>query len=606
MKYAVTIFDNIRNVTNPIEKDLREVLMAIRDGAYKEQVEAIRNCKEDHKIPSLKQNLPCVLYAGLFNKGIEKINERGEKTISFRDDKSLTLHSGFVPIDMDGISDIEAKKEELKKNPYIFALWTSASGKGIHGIIKIGDTNKHAEHYKAILDMIQGLDPTARNPSRVLFMSYDPNIYINSSASIFYNILKEEETAPANIKFGDGYTDYKKIDVASRMIRLAPDGEKHHILLKAAHLMGGYVATKHIEYNIAKGILEHEISKKDVDNMELAKKTIEDGLRHGMTMPISELETSFREATREIGVMEEDLSFLASNTRDDDFIYKFRAGLIPMGLPFGYTELDEHLRLKEGEFYASLAHSHIGKTTVNLWLIFLSAIHYDWNWMMYMGENQSASIKMKLMEFFIGKKIIQMNDHEHNVALKFVDEHFFILSTDNMYTYGEILEHAKVLMQYKSLKGVFIDPYNSLKMELTAAKNKYIYDYEAYSEMLNFTKKYNTTIFLSVHTTTASQRERDSEGNQKMPHAADTEGGAALYNRVDYFITLHRKIKSQDEWMYTQVSIDKVRNGETGGKPTRTGNPVMIKMNRGLEFTDINGALPFDREKLLIKYKCRF
>lgn len=72
MKYAVTIFDNIRNVTNPIEKDLREVLMAIRDGAYKEQVEAIRNCKEDHKIPLLKQNLPCVLYAGLFNKGVEK------------------------------------------------------------------------------------------------------------------------------------------------------------------------------------------------------------------------------------------------------------------------------------------------------------------------------------------------------------------------------------------------------------------------------------------------------------------------------------------------------------------------------------------------------
>jgi hypothetical protein len=58
--------------------------------------------------------------------------------------------------------------------------------------------------------------------------------------------------------------------------------------------------------------------------------------------------------------------------------------------------------------------------------------------------------------------------------------------------------------------------------------------------------------------------------------------------------------------MYTQVSIDKVRNAETGGKPTRTGNPVMIKMNKGLEFTDINGALPFDREKLLIKYKCRF
>jgi hypothetical protein len=221
--------------------------------------------------------------------------------------------------------------------------------------------------------------------------------------------------------------------------------------------------------------------------------------------------------------MEEELSFLANNARDDDYIYKFRTGLIPMGLSLGYTDLDEHLRLKEGEFYASLAHSHIGKTTVNLWFLFLSAIKYDWNWMVYTGENQAASVKMRLMEFFVGKRINQMDDREHYVSLKFVDEHFFMLSTDNMYTYRDILEHSKILMAYKSLKGLFIDPYNSLKMELTVAKNKYIYDYEAYSEMLNFTKKYNTTIFLSVHTTTASQRDRDSGGNQKMPHASDTQ-----------------------------------------------------------------------------------
>lgn len=161
-------------------------------------------------------------------------------------------------------------------------------------------------------------------------------------------------------------------------------------------------------------------------------------------------------------------------------------------------------------------------------------------------------------------------------------------------------------MQYKSLKGIFIDPYNSLKMELTVSKNKYIYDYEAYSEMLNYTKKYNTTIFLSVHSTTAAQRERDSSGNQKAPHASDTEGGSALYNRVDNFMTYHRKIKSPDEWMFTEISVDKVRNQDTGGSPTRQGNPFILRMNNGVEFVDINNQLPFNREKLLLKHKCRF
>jgi hypothetical protein len=962
----VTIFENIKNISEPKFVNIEAVLAAIQNGRYKDKVEAIRACKEEYKIPSLKANLPCVLFAGEFGKPITKTYSNGDEYISYRDDKSLTSHSGFVPIDIDDIDNLDEKREELINNPYVYALWVSSSGKGLHGLVKIGDGNKHTQHYKALLSKIDGLDPTARNVSRVLYLSYDPDIYINTSCSVFFDIEQEEEQQVSRIHLGDGYTDYKKIDVASRMIRLAPDGQKHHILLKAAHLLGGYVATKHIEYEVAKNILTHEISKKQVEDLGLAIKTIEDGLRHGMTMPIAEIETSYREAVREIGVMEEDLSFLTSNTKDDDFIYRFRSGLIPMGLPFGYHHLDEHLRLKEGEFYAALAHTGVGKaqplsssiltpkgwmkfrdvkvgdiicdtrgntqsvlgvfpqgerdvykvtmsdnshvfcdgdhlwsvnghyrrhrgvrdkdgvnrytpdmsfktmkttdmiptvkltgksqgnrnnyllpevlpvkfdskdvaidpyflgvllgdgcipsfsisnndkelmdtikdgefissisfynkivdgknrsiytayikrtikkhlelygllgakssnkfipndyifndyetrlallqglmdtdgtvgkegqisystiseslkdgvisivnslggratykskikkyrhkgelrsgalcyevqiqlpssimpfrlsrkiqrvpvkrrdirkyissiefshreecacimvsnenslyvtdnyipthnSSLNLWLIFLSAIHYDWNWMLYMGENSSAAVKMKMMEFFIGKKVTQMTDLEHNVALKFIDEHFFILSTENMYTYSEILEHSKMLMQYKSLKGIFIDPYNSLKMELTAAKNKYIYDYEAYSEMLNYTRKYNTTIFLSVHTTTEAQRDRDKDGNQRMPHASQAEGGSVLSNKVDNFMVYHRKMKSPDEWMYTQVSIDKVRSRETGGKPTVNGDPCVLRLNNGVEFVDIHNQLPFDREKLLYKHKCLF
>jgi hypothetical protein len=604
--HKVTLFKNILNIHEPHFADVNVVLEAIRNGKYKEKIKEIRLCKDEHKIRLLKSNLPCVLFSGEFNKPITKTNDGGQSYISYRDDKSLTKHSGFAPIDIDNIDDINEKKEELINNPYIYALWVSSSGKGLHGLIKIGDGNKHSQHYKALLEQIVGLDSTAKNVSRVLYVSNDPDLYLNTSSSVFYDIIQDEKEQPSKIIIGDGYTDYRKLDIASRMIRLAPDGDKHNTLLRASNLLGGYVATKHIEYNIAYDMLVHEISKKDIDDMNIAKKTIEDGLRHGMTRPISEVESEFREIVRMVGVMEDDLSFLTSNTKDDDFIYKFRAGLIPMGLPFGYYDLDNYLRLKEGEFYASLAHTSVGKTTLNLWLIFLSAIHYDWNWMLYMGENSSASVKMKLMEFFIGKKITDMNDLEHNVSLKFIDEHFFILSTDNMYTYGEILQHSKVLMNYKSLKGVFIDPYNSLKMELTNSKNKYIYDYEAYSEMLNYTRKCNVTLFLSVHTTTEAQRDRDKDGNQRMPHASQAEGGSVLSNKVDTFLTYHRKIKSADEWMYTEVSIDKVRSRETGGKPTVNGIPCVLRMNNGIEFVDINGQLPFDREKLLYKHKCKF
>ena len=600
---TVTIFENILSIDKPKIVRLDAVLNAIRDGRYKDKVESIRTCDNDEDRRILKSNLPCVLFTGEFSKPITKVNSSGKEYISYRDDKSITKHSGLVPIDIDDVDNIEDVIDNIKQDEIIYALWRSASGKGLHGLVKIGDGNKHKQHYKALLKRIKGLDSTAQNVARVLYVSYDPDIYINTSSSVFYDIDIEEEYSPTRISLGDGNTDYKKVDIACRMIRSAADGQKHHILLKASNLLGGYIATRNVEYDVAFNILSHEIKKRNLDDPKLADKTIEDGLRHGMTRPISEVEEEFKEAVRELGAMEEELSFLSSNNRDDDYIYKFRNGLIPMGLPFGYHDLDQHLLLKEGEFYASLAHSHIGKTTVNLWLLFLSAIKYDWNWMVYTGENRSASVKMKMMEFFVGKRINQMDDREHAISLKFVDEHFFMLSTDNLYTYKDILEHSKTMMQYKSLKGLFIDPYNSLKLELTAAKNKYNYDYEAYGDMLNYTKKYNTTLFLSVHTTTASQRDRDNSGNQKMPHASDTEGGAALYNKTDNFITLHRKIKDPNEWMYTEISIDKVRSRETGGKTTSHGAPVRLRMQNGLEFVDEGDFLPFNREQLLTKYK---
>jgi hypothetical protein len=600
---TVTIFENILSIDNPKIVKLDAVLSAIKDGRYKDKVEAIRSCDNDEDKRIMKSNLPCVLFTGEFNKSITKVNSSGKEYVSYRDDKSITKHSGLVPIDIDDVDNIDDVINEIRKDEIVYALWKSASGKGLHGLVRIGDGNKHKQHYKALLKRIKGLDSTAQNVARVLYVSYDPNIYINTSSSVFFDIDIEEEYSPTRVILGDGNTDYKKVDIACRMIRSAPDGQKHHVLLKASNLLGGYVATRNVEYDVALNILSHEIRKRHIDDASLADKTIEDGLRHGMSRPISEVEEEFKEAVRQLGAIEEELAFLSNGNRDDDFIYKFRNGLIPMGLPFGYYDLDQHLLLKEGEFYASLAHSHIGKTTVNLWLLFISAVKYDWNWMVYTGENRTASVKMKMMEFFVGKRINQMDDREHAISLKFVDEHFFMLSTDNLYTYQDILEHSKTMMQYKSLKGLFIDPYNSLKLELTAAKNKYNYDYEAYGDMLNYTKKYNTTLFLSVHTTTASQRDRDSSGNQKMPHASDTEGGAALYNKSDNFITLHRKIKDPNEWMYTEISIDKVRSRETGGKTTSHGAPIKLRMNNGLEFVDEGDFLPFNREQLLTKYK---
>ena len=98
------------NISDPHFVPIEAVLNAIKTGRYKEKVDAIRNCKEDYKIRSLKSNLPCALFSGEFAKPIEKQWENGEPYTSYRDDKSLVQHSGFVPIDIDDVEHIQQAK----------------------------------------------------------------------------------------------------------------------------------------------------------------------------------------------------------------------------------------------------------------------------------------------------------------------------------------------------------------------------------------------------------------------------------------------------------------------------------------------------------------
>lgn len=954
----VTMFERFSSIREPKVVKIELVLDGIKTGRWKDKVESIRATDDSEELRVLKMGLPCVCYAGEFTIPVE-ITKDGNSYFSCRTDQSLSKHSGLVPIDIDDVDNIDDIFQTLKEDQFIYAVWRSASGRGIHGLVRIGDGNKHRLHYQALIQKYKFLDTTARNESRLLFVSYDPDIYINSKSSIFYDIAyEEEEDKDKKISFGDGYTDYKKIDTACKMVRMSYEGEKHNTLLKAAVLLGGYVASGRVEKVIAEELLWHEISKRNIQDPISARDTIKDGILFGMTKPLDETEANFQSAATEVAMHEGSLDFLSVNAEDEDYIRRFKDGLIPLGLPLGHEELDEYLLLKEGEFYGVLAHSSIGKaqplssgvltpsgwktmgeiklfdevvgmdgkpqkvlgvfpqgerpvykvtladgafvfcdeehlwsvngyytrhkgkkidginryapddsfsimktsdmiksvkvgkgkragcrnyklpsispvefshqdvdidpytlgvligdgsmsktirvstkdddiishlstdkyfvsyhkrtrvvggkdrwvydvtmsykikeelsklgllfkhsehkfvpdiykynsvdvriavlqglldtdgtvsrigsvsfttssetlaydvielvqslggravkskkykkytykgerknglpsydlqinlpegikpfrmqrhltkirtnrtknfryidkieyshqeecqcimvsnpdqmyitdgyipthnTSLTLWLIFLSAVRYDWNWFVYTGENKSSAVKMKLIEFYCGRKIRHIPNHWLKEAVKWVNDHFFIAKTDKTYEYKELVGFAETLSKYKSLKGVFIDPYNSLKAETSLSKSKYQYDYEAYSDMLAFTSRTKTTLILSVHTNTEAQRIRDKDGNPVMPFASMAEGGVALLNKVDNFLVYNRKTKDPMEWMYTEISVDKVRNQETGGKPTSRNAPIRLRMNGAVEFVDESGVLPITRDYL--------
>ena len=593
----ITFFRHINEVDKPSYVSLSTALQMIREGgSIKELIETIRTSNDEAEIRELKKKLPCVLFSGIFNIPIKKTRADNTYYESYRTDESLSIHSRFIPFDIDDIDDVEKYKQDASKDEYIYALWVSPSGKGLHGLIKIADGNKHDAHYNALLKRYPMFDSTARNPSRVLYASYDPTMYVNEDSKTFFEVI--ETIRNEGMAMTGERTDYAKLNIASRMIQNAEQGTRHHAVMKASYLVGGWIGGGLVEEGIAKSILEYEVTKKFSNGeLDIELRGIADGIERGRLAPINELEAQEMDVIRELGIIDEELSFLSDNKIDEEFMRRYRAGLIPMGMPFGYQDMDKYLLLKEGEFYATLSHSHTGKTTLNLWLLFLAAYQYDWGFVIYTGENRTASVKMRIIEFYAGEMIKKIPDFDFQHALKWVNERFFFINNDSMHEYTELLKYAESVSKYHSIKGIFIDPVNALKRD--ARINKYDYDMAMYTDMLLFTKRTNISIFLSLHTRTEAQRNRNKDGNQLMPFPADADGGAVLYNKVDIFITMNRDIQDKDRYMFTEIYVNKMRNKETGGDVTPKGSPIILRFNWNVEFVDIYNSLPIKRKKMV-------
>ena len=526
-----------------------------------------------------------------------------------RKDEDLKEHSGVIVLDFDHI-DVANSKNALATDEYILSCWVSPSGDGLKALVKIAQPRKHRDHFRAIasyMDRQYGLevDSTGQNESRLCFESYDPEIIINEDSKVFTAVISERAEVQS-VSSNAQNTDYNKLAVLASMIRRAEDGEKHIELLKASNLAGGFITAGRVEEEEAKRVLIKEILKREVDSEENAIKTIEEGIERGKTMPVQDVVDSENRVKREMLINDGDMSFISDADSDFQWINKFASGEIPKGLDTGNVRLDQYFRYKT-EFLIINGHSNVGKTTMALYMMVNSALRHNWRWIVYSSENKTAAIKMRLMEFVLNKPIDLMDREERKSAFNWVSYHFKVISNADVYSYMDLIIFAEKLIQYEGdYHGFFVDPYNSLKIQLNqgAAISTHEYHYEAASELLTFTNRHNMAMWLNAHSVTESQRRKGEDGLPIAPFAEDTEGGGKFVNRADSFLTFHRRVQAQtsEEKRIMEFHVRKVRSQETGGEPTPFDDPFRFQMNvqrTGFNAMDTHGKLfePLDLRK---------
>ena len=253
----VTFFKDIKAPDEPHHVDVTTALNRIRDGKSRHQIEEYRTSGDK----SLKNSLPLVCFSGEFTR---------------RADDALFEHSGLIVLDFDHV-DVNESKGFVGADDHVYACWTSPSGDGLKALVKVTNPERHRDHFRALRTYFEKqynleVDESGINESRACFESYDPEIIVNPSSRPFGAFASEKSEKQVAEVTGE-YTDYMKLNLAARMIRQAEDGQKHATLVKAARLCGGYIAAGKMEEQEAVRVLLREITKRDIDDEQLASRT---------------------------------------------------------------------------------------------------------------------------------------------------------------------------------------------------------------------------------------------------------------------------------------------------------------------------------------------
>lgn len=275
-------------------------------------------------------------------------------------------------------------------------------------------------------------------------------------------------------------------------------------------------------------------------------------------------------------------------------ILDIKYGRVKEGLKIGVPEIDEHIRFKKNLLIA-IGHANVGKTTTLIYFYVLWAKMHRLRFLVWSSENSPESILRKIIEFKMGKPIQAATDSLIEKAVEWSNEHFKIIDVEDMYTYKNLLKEAQQIKEAWNYDGLLIDPYNSLAKDASILKmvgNAHEYDYQVLTELRIFSKKNNIQVCVNAHGVTSALRSVHHSGHEYQsltrPLAmSDAEGGSKISSRADDIICIHRYVSHPTDWMYSHVHVLKIKENETGGRPTPFEQPISLRMkvnNVGFEY----------------------
>lgn len=191
---AMVSFYATQKINTGVDITLQEYLDGVALGRWKKETEYIRAVAHDKKQKDerKKEGLAGVTIPGTFN---------------LRRKENLREYSRIMGLDFDGLgSELPEFLAQAKADPYTYAVFLSVSGTGVCILVRV-EPERWLEAFESLeayyLNKYQRVvDTGTKDITRLRFISYDPDLFVNEKALLWKQYLKKKaKSAPVSVPY---------------------------------------------------------------------------------------------------------------------------------------------------------------------------------------------------------------------------------------------------------------------------------------------------------------------------------------------------------------------------------------------------------------------
>jgi len=558
----ITAFKNIWS-KEPHYISVELALNRIKNGNSKKLVEEIRNTLDKEKAGELKKNLPCICFSGKFGAD--------------RKDEQIISHSQYLVLDFDNVYELRDKQTEIISNKFVYACWVSPSGNGLKALIKIADGDKHRDHFEALEEIFPEVDKSGKNPSRVCYESYDPEIYINENAEVFNKIKKTEKIVTFERTVDDQKIFKNLLTWLSNKSEAFVTGERNNFIFKLACACCRYG----IPEDTTNGLIHTEF----VSNSEFTKREADKAIASAYRVNSKnygsasfDKEQLVDKVTRK--EIEVEKAVFDEEGKLKDVIYGIDVKEQALSLyENGYTavsgigvkEMDDSFKPKKGEITVLTGIGNYGKSSWKKWYQAMRIVLYGEKFATFSPEdNPPEEYYHDFVEILLGCDCTPSNPNRpsrqvYEYTYDFVCKHIFYVYPKNVTpTPQYIMEVFLQLIVKEGVDGVDIDPFNQLanNYQNFGGRDKYLE--WVLSLFSRFSQINNVYFWIIAH---PIKMQKASDGNYPCPDVFDIADGALWNNKLDNILVYHRPYGQTDPQNPTcEFHSKKIRRQKIVGK----------------------------------------